>query len=279
MKVKRGLREKGSELRVSCVELKSIRLRLEITRQIQSVIMTSFILLVLGTNISFSQTRDFRAIGTKLDLGTKLLFDSYDTTSNIPHMAKHKSPGLAVVASLMVPGLGELYSGRYDVGKYSTIAEASLWVFYTILEVHSDQVRSDAVNYAKINAGAQVSGKPDDFFVNIGNFLNTQDYNNQKIQTGNYDLIYNSSSYQWQWQSDADRAKFKNLRIEADQFLNYGRYTAAVIVLNHLISAINAARLVAGVNASAATSLDESQQTLSQIMPSTGVYLRLSAGF
>lgn len=279
MKVKRGLREKGSELRVASVELKSIRLRLEITRQIQSVIMTSFILLVLGTNISFSQTRDFRAIGTKLDLGTKLLFDSNDTTSNIPHMAKHKSPGLAVVASLMVPGLGELYAGRYDVGKYSTIAEASLWVFYTIFEVHSDQVRSDAVNYAKINAGAQVSGKPDDFFVNIGNFLNTQDYNNQKIQAGNYDLIYNSSSYQWQWQSDADRAKFKNLRIEADQFLNYGRYTAAVIVLNHLISAINAARLVAGVNASAATSLDESPQTLSQTIPSTGVYLRLSAGF
>ncbi len=249
------------------------------SRSYRFISWSMFLAILCGTSASFSQTNDFNSVGTELDLGTKLLQNSYDNSSSDLRIAKRKSPGLAVLASLVVPGLGELYAGRYDVGKYSTITEVSLWVFYTVLEVHSDQVRSDAINYAKIYAGAQVSGKPDDFFVNIGNFLSTQDYNDQKIQGLNYDLIYNSSSYQWQWQSDADRAKFKSLRIEADQFLNYGRYTAAVIVLNHLVSAINAARLVAGVNASATSSLDETSQTLPQIMPSTGVYLRLSAVF
>jgi len=232
----------------------------------------SCLLVLFYANPSFSQTNIFNNVGTKLELGTKLLPNSYDTTSSVPNVAKRKSPSLAVLASLVVPGLGELYAGRYDVGKYSTIAEVSLWVFYTVLEVHSDQVRSDAINYAKIYANAQVSGKSDDFFVNIGNFLNTQDYNNQKILTGNNYLIYNSSTYQWQWQSDADRARFKSMRIEADRFLNYGRYTAAVIVLNHLVSAINAARLVAGVNASAATSLDGTRGT-------EGIYLKVGARF
>ena len=219
-------------------------------------------------NPIFSQTR----VNTKLELAGRLFTNSDDTFSSDNGTVKHKSPGLAVLASLAVPGLGELYVGRYDVGKYPTIAEVSLWVFYTIMEVHSDQVRSDAINYAKIYAGAQVSGKPDQFFVDVGNFSNTSDYNTQKIENGENNLIYSSSSYQWQWESDVDRTKFKNLRIEADQFLNYGRYTAAVILMNHLISAIDAARLAAGVNASAATSLDGTQRT-------SGVYLKLAADF
>ncbi len=170
-------------------------------------------------------------------------------------------------------GLGSSTSGRYDVGKYSTIAEATLWVFYTAVELYSDQVRSDAISYARVYAGAQVTGKPDQFFVDIGNFLNTEDYNVKKIHDGDYTLIYpNTPSSQWQWQSDADRARFKNLRIKADQYLNYGRYTAAVIILNHLISAIDAARLAANVNASVASSLNGSPET-------SGVYLKLAASF
>ncbi len=184
----------------------------------------------------------------------------------------HKSPTLAAFASLMVPGLGELYAGRYDVGKFSTIAEVSLWVFYTGIELYSDQVRNDALNYARIYSGAQVAGKSDQFFVDIGNFLNTEDYNIKKIHDGYYGLIYSSPSYQWQWNSDADRSQFRSLRIKADTYLNYGRYTLAVIFLNHLLSAIDAGRLAAGVNASAATSLDNTPGT-------EGVYLKLAAPF
>ncbi|MCL4539477.1 MAG: hypothetical protein M1378_07745, partial [Bacteroidetes bacterium] len=162
--------------------------------------------------------------------------------------------------------------GRYDVGKYSTIAEVSLWVLYTGVEMYSNQVRNDAINYARIYSGADVAGKPSQFFVDIGNFLNTQDYNIKKIHDGTYGLIYYDPSYQWQWQSDADRAEFKNMRIKADTYLNFGRYTLAVIFLNHLISAIDAARLTANFNASAVTSLDNSPQT-------QGIYLKLAASF
>jgi hypothetical protein len=187
-------------------------------------------------------------------------------------IVRKKSPGLAAFASLVVPGLGELYAGRYDVGKYSTIAEVSLWIFYAATEIYSEQVRNDAINYAKIYSGAQVDGKPSQFFVDIGNFLNTNDYNILKIKEGQNALIYTSPSYQWQWQSDANRAEFKRLRIKADTFLNYGRYTAAVIIFNHIFSAFDAARLAVGVNASAATSLDGSDQ-------SSGIYLKLSKSF
>ncbi len=210
---------------------------------------------------------------SKMELGVKLLDNTkssgFSTSSG---KIARKSPALAAVASFVVPGLGELYAGRYDVGKYSTIAEVSLWVFYTAVELYSNQVRNDAITYARIYSGAEVAGKSSQFLVNIGNFLNTQDYNIKKIHDGDYGNLYSSSSYQWQWQSDADRASFKALRIKADEYLNYGRYTAAVIILNHLVSAIDAARLTANFNASAVSSLDNTPGT-------EGVYLRLSAAF
>ena len=235
-------------------------------------LLASCLLLLLSVNISFSQTNDFGRISTRLELGAKLFESSSPAWRTDPVVIEHKSPALAALASLAVPGLGELYAGRYDVGKYSTIAEASLWIFYAAVEVYSNQVRNDAINYAAVYAGANVSGKPSQFFVDIGNFLNTEDYNIKKIHDGDYEKIYSSSSYQWQWQSDAERARFKDLRIKADNYLNIGRYTVAVIILNHLISAFDAARLAANFNASAATSLDN--------FPGTeGIYLKLAASF
>ncbi|HUI31700.1 MAG TPA: hypothetical protein VLX91_15940 [Candidatus Acidoferrales bacterium] len=237
-----------------------------------SLLLTLCFSLSLDINTSFSQFISPSKAVTKLDLSTSLLKSEEGINSLDQAPVRRKSPGLAAFMSLAVPGLGELYAGRYDVGKYSTIAEVSLWVFYTAVEVYSDQVRSDAINYARIYAGAQVEGKSDQFFVDLGNFLNTNDYNIQKIHNGENNLIYSASLYQWQWQSDADRAKFKSLRIKADEFLNYGRYAAAVIIFNHIVSAFDAARLAVGVNASAATSLDNSPRT-------EGIYLKLAASF
>ncbi len=214
---------------------------------------------------------------SRLALRSQLISTSGGESFSDGPAPSHKSPTLAAFASLAVPGLGELYAGRYDAGKYSTIAEVSLWVLYTGIELYSNQVRNDAINYAKIYASADVSGKPSQFFVDMGNFMNTQDFNTKKIHdvtdgSYGYGSIYYGSSYQWQWQSDADRAQFKSLRIKADTYLNFGRYTLAVIFLNHLFSAIHAGQLASRVNASAATSLANSPQT-------QGIYFKLAASF
>ncbi len=210
---------------------------------------------------------------TSLELREQILGDPIDVSGDAP-VIHRKSPALAAFASLAVPGLGELYAGRYDVGKYSTIAEVSLWAFYTAVEVYSNQVKNDAIDFASIYAGANVVGKSSQYFVDIGNFMNTADYQAVHIQTGDYGgaIKYQAATYQWQWQSDADRTRFKNLRIKADNYLNIGRYTLAVIFLNHIISAVDAARLTSAINAEAETSLNGTPGT-------EGMYLKVSAGF
>ena len=40
---------------------------------------------------------------------------------------ERKNPGMAVILSLLLPGMGELYAGSYDEGKIFTIADGVLW--------------------------------------------------------------------------------------------------------------------------------------------------------
>jgi len=228
------------------------------------IISGALALVLLLPECNFAQSR--------MALQERLLHSGEGSSSSGEKTVSRKSPMLAAVASLAVPGLGELYAGRYDVGKYSTVAEASLWIFYAVLEIHSNLLRNDAIGFAKIYAGADMSGKSGQFLVDMGNFNNTEDYNTKKIHDDDFGAIYTLQSYQWQWQSDADRERFKDIRIKADQLLDYGRYTVGVIILNHVISAISAARLTSVVNASASTSLGSAPGT-------SGLYLNLSKSF
>lgn len=243
-------------------------------RHLDSCLLLLASIVLFGSVPSLAQEKAITcSSSTSLELREKILGGPVSISADAP-VVKRKSPALAGFASLAVPGLGELYAGRYDVGKYSTIAEVSLWAFYTAVELYSDQVRNDAISFAAIHAGTQVVGKPSQFFVDIGNFMNTSDYQSLHIENGDYGgaMKYQSSTYQWQWQSNEDRAKFKDLRIKADNYLNIGRYALAVIFLNHILSAVDAARLTSAFNASATTSLDNTPGT-------EGMYLKVEAGF
>src|SRR5438552_4369689 len=49
-----------------------------------------------------------------------------------------KSPGLAMIYSLLVPGMGQLYTKRFDVGKYFLISEAALWTAFASFTVYGN---------------------------------------------------------------------------------------------------------------------------------------------
>ena len=48
-------------------------------------------------------------------------------TLEIQYNAQKKKTGLAIIYSLLLPGMGELYAGDYSSGKYFTIADGVLW--------------------------------------------------------------------------------------------------------------------------------------------------------
>ena len=167
-------------------------------------------------------------------------------------MFKKKSQAAAVLYSLILPGMGEWYAGDFGNGRYSLIAEATLWLTYASFRQYGNWYQSDARQFASVHAGASLGGKNDQFFVNMGNFDNVSDYNDQKLRERDLLDVYDpAAGYFWSWDTDADRARFRAMRVSGDKIFNNSRFVIGAVIVNHIISAVNAARLVRHYNKNA----------------------------
>ena len=162
-----------------------------------------------------------------------------------------KSGFLGVLYSIAVPGMGELYAGRFDTGKYPFITEIALWLGALGMDMYGDWVRDDARVFARRHAGIDPAGKDESFWVNIENYRDIHDYNNQRLierRTG--DLYPDESSWQWAWDSEENRKEYKDQRIHADEMHNAVTFFVLGMVANRIWSAIQAASAVRQHNAS-----------------------------
>ena len=167
-------------------------------------------------------------------------------------LPKKKNQALGVIYSLVLPGMGELYAGGFDNGQYSLTAEAALWLTYISYYQYGTWMQSDARSLVTVHAGASTGGKDDQFFVNAANFSNVYDYNDKKLRDRALDEVYDpAQGYYWSWDSEANRQRFRSLRISSDKVFNNSRFVIGAIVVNHIISALNAARLVRHFNRNA----------------------------
>ena len=153
-----------------------------------------------------------------------------------------KKTGLAVFYSLLLPGAGEFYAEDASA-KYFLIAEGVLWLTYIAFDVRGHSLQTDARSYSAVYAGVNTGGKDDQFYVDVGNFASMDDYNEKKLRDREPDKLYSASAgYDWQWSTEEERLTFRDQRISGDQWLNNKKFVGAAILLNHVASAINAAR-------------------------------------
>jgi hypothetical protein len=164
-----------------------------------------------------------------------------------------KSASLAIMYSLILPGAGEMYVGGFDAGKYPLIAEGGLWLTWGTMQYYGGWLRNDARQFAVEHAGVASTSAGDQFYVDVSNFNNTYDYNTKKLRDRSADLLYTSAATSWQWDSDANRQQFREQRVSSDRVFNNARFVIGGMLLNRIISAINAARLVRQFNRSILT--------------------------
>jgi hypothetical protein len=161
-----------------------------------------------------------------------------------------KSTTTAVFYSLLLPGLGEWYIDRLDQGKYSMIAEAGLWFSYYSFLQYGTWIRDDARRFAVVHAQANLDGKNDQYFVNLGNFNDMFEYNEKKLIDRTPERLYEAEDgFYWQWDSDARRREYRAMRVSSEKIFNNSKFVIGAIVVNHIISAINVARLARQYNA------------------------------
>ncbi|HCV43150.1 MAG TPA: hypothetical protein DGH68_06675, partial [Bacteroidetes bacterium] len=171
--------------------------------------------------------------------------------------AKKKSNGLAAIYSLLLPGMGELYADGFESGKYFLIAEGVLWLTYATFEIYGNQLRDDSRAFAQSHAGVIPSDKKDQYWVDIGNFIDVYEYNDKKLRDREPGKLYDSPSDAWRWDTDFSRSQFRDQRIASDHMYNNEKFVVAAILINHVASAINAVRSAIKYNKSLDDALGE----------------------
>lgn len=161
-----------------------------------------------------------------------------------------KSAGLAVIYSLLLPGMGELYAGSYSSGKYFTIAEGTLWLTYIGMNSYGNWQKDRYIAFAASNAGVNTNGKDEEYFAIISEYINVEEYNTEKALERNFSDMYNSPSFSWDWNNNETRRTYRNLWVSSEQTFNNLRFVVGAMLINRLASAINAVRLVASHNKS-----------------------------
>jgi len=202
---------------------------------------------------SFSQNLDFKLKDTKHSPEYRYKqFPSYqiksfkDSTTNketAPLKRSKKSPGLAFIYSLLIPGMGHVYADRFETGKYFMISEAAIWITFTAFSVYGNWLLDDSYDYSAIHAGVDISGKErgDKFFTDIGNYNSVYEYNDEKLRFGEYDKLYDPlAGYYFYWDNESNRRKYREDKIAGDRTLNDRLFVIGAAVINHIVSAISA---------------------------------------
>ena len=155
-----------------------------------------------------------------------------------------KSVSSAFFLSLLLPGLGEAYVGRTGYTKVFMSIEVVGWGLFVANEVQAASRREDYRNFAAQHAGVLQSGKTDQYWIDIGKYNNIFDFNEQRRRDRDVAAIYaeNSENF-WRWDSKANRLSYDGKRITTSEIEERRTFIIGGIILNHLISAINALRV------------------------------------
>ncbi len=218
-------------------------------RFLKIIIILAVPLSVLSQQIDFSKTEKLKLNDFKPGKQTLLKsdLDVSDSLKTVRSESKikgsKKSPGLAFIYGLLIPGMGHVYSNRFSSGKYFMITEAVTWLTYAAFTIYGNWLLDDAYDYASVHAGARVTdkAKDDKFFINIANYRNVEEYNDEMLRFGNYDQVYYpGDGKDFYWNSDSERLKYRQDKISADRTLTDRLFVVGAILINHVISGISA---------------------------------------
>ena len=146
--------------------------------------------------------------------------------------------------SLLLPGWGQHYAS--GGGGRFLAAEGALWLSYAALNRLAD-VRADRFHaYAAERAGAYSRGKGRRFLDDLGFYESRVQHNQFALREDgpNAQLYPAVVAFDWEWDSDAARERYRGMRNDSQLAKRQALYATGLVVANHLLSAIHAARSV-----------------------------------
>ena len=162
----------------------------------------------------------------------------------MPVAAQAMSPKRAFLYSLLIPGWGQYTTGNDKSAGRFLGAELGLWggffAFKKVEDVRVDNYRS----YAAQHAQARTSRKDSQYFDDLGFYTSRLQHNQiARYDDGpNADLYPETTDFFWEWDSEASRNRYKKLLNSSESAQRQSLFFSGLVVVNHLVSAIHAAR-------------------------------------
>lgn len=181
---------------------------------------------------------------TNVDLGLKMGKSSQADILNSPviHSGKPITRGGAMSRSLLIPGWGESYLGYHGTARTFFWTDVALWATAIGLEVYSRWREDQFMSFAATHSGAQMEGKSDGFYAAISNYMSTEEYNEAKLRTRDFDALYTDPAYFWAWDSDQNRREYDHIRISSRSAHSKIFFLIGAAALNRLISVIDSGK-------------------------------------
>lgn len=160
------------------------------------------------------------------------------------YQVEKKSKGLAIIYSLLLPGMGEMYADAYSSGQYFTVADGALWGFLIGFNAYGNWQEKNYKAFAESNAGVELDGKDEDYLATISNYVNIDQYNREQELNREFKAVYERDEYYWNWQNPEKRGAYRDLWESSERSFNNVQFAIGGLILNRIASAINAVRLV-----------------------------------
>ena len=166
--------------------------------------------------------------------------------------AGHKSPGRAILYSLLLPGLGEVYIG--DSRTKATIfftTEIGVWSTVLFSRQLGGWKKDDYRQYAIANAGVDPTGKDDAFWDMVGFHNSRDDYNKEsRVYSRDNPFYPETPEWDWQWMSDETREAYRDIKNDSKSYYRVANFALAGAALNRAVSMFFAWRSAKGHNRS-----------------------------
>ena len=168
--------------------------------------------------------------------------------------------------SFLAPGWGEYELGNKNESYFFWVTEVALIGSALGFKFYSEDKKDDYMSFAEVHAGINADNKRDKFWIDISNYDNTDLYNRRKYRDRAFGDVYHDAGRQWTWDSSSNRKRFDEMRISSDNADTMFYYSVGGVILNHLMSAVNAS--LSAVNVSAGNEIDKNGQVKTKVKAS-----------
>lgn len=163
---------------------------------------------------------------------------------------REKSTWKALGLSLLLPGAGQYYAENKGRAIFYGSAEALAWTGFFGLRLYGGWKKEDYRAWAAFKAGADVRGKTENFFEKMTYYDNRDEFNQFELlyEGADAQLFPATREYYWNWDSDASRQHFRDLRNQSKTAYRRSLLFLGAAAINRIISGIDAFRTAASFN-------------------------------